>query len=76
MSITGLFYQVNDIHLSNSQASKQNLWTVKYGSLTYIYFWMSIFVPHCSIIPSMTFLGHPSNTLEDIKQNHLTAKYR
>ena len=52
---------------------RQNQWTMKYWSLTHIYFKKSIFVSHWSIIPSTTFL-HQS--LQDMKQNHWTIKYR
>ena len=42
---------------SNSfQDIRQNHWTMKYRSLTYIHFMRSIFVSHWSIIPSMTFI--------------------
>ena len=106
----------NDIPESNSlQDIKQNHWTAKYRSRTYIYIVRSIFVSHWSIIPSMTFLHqiifkilskitdpwnigqwstyilwgqslchtdrlyqvrHFSTSLQDIKQNHWTMKYR
>ena len=44
------------LHQIVFQDIKQNHWTVKYRSLTYIYFMRSIFVIHWSIIPSMTFI--------------------
>ena len=50
-------YVLYNSHESNSlQDIKQNPWTAKYRSLTYIYFPRSIFVSRWSIIPSMTFL--------------------
>ena len=52
----------------------QNQWTMKYRSLTHIYFARSIFESHWSIIPRTTFL--PSNSLQDMKQNLWTIKYR
>ena len=35
---------------------KQNHWTIKYRSLTYIYLVRSIYVSHWSIIPTMMFI--------------------
>ena len=35
---------------------KQNCWTIKYRSLTYIYLVRSMYVSHWSIIPTMTFI--------------------
>ena len=52
---------------------RQNQWTMKYRSLTHIYFTRLIFESHWSIIPSTTFL-HQS--LQDMKQNRWTIKYR
>ena len=50
-------YTKYDIPPSNSlQDIKQNHWTMKYRSPTYIYFMRSIFVSQWSIIPSMTFI--------------------
>ena len=111
-----IHYPKYNIPPSNSlQNIKQNHWTTKYRSLTYIYFMRSIFVSHWSIIQSMTFIHqivfkmqskitgswnighrplyiylvnlcvtlihyikydlHPSNSLQDIRQNHWTMKY-
>ena len=50
---------------------RQNQWTTKYRSLTYIYLIWSIYVTHWSIIPSTTFLHQIV-----FKQNHWTIKYR
>ena len=38
------------------QDMKQNRWTIKYRSLTYIYLIRSIYVSHWSIIPTMMFI--------------------
>ena len=35
---------------------KQNQWTIKYRSLTYIYLIRSIYVSHWSLIPTMMFI--------------------
>ena len=46
-------YPTHDVHPSDTP---ENHWTMKYRSLTYIYFMRSIFVPYWSIIPSITLL--------------------
>ena len=46
----------------------------KYRSLTYIYFIRSIFMSFWSII--LKYDINPSNSLQDIRQNHWTMKYR
>ena len=52
-----IHYPKYDLHPSNSfQDIRQNRWTMKYRSLTYIYFMRSIIVSHWSIIPSVTFI--------------------
>ena len=57
LCVTRIYYPKYDLRLSNSfQDIRQNHWTMKYRSLTYIYFMRSIFVPHWPIIPSMTFI--------------------
>ena len=42
--------------IQSSPVFRQKRWTVKYKSLTYIYFLRSMFVSHWSIIQCMTFL--------------------
>ena len=57
LCVTLIYYPKYDLHPSNSfQDIRQNHWTMKYRSLTYIYFMRSIFESHCLIIPSMTFI--------------------
>ena len=56
LCVTLIHYPKYNIPPSNSlQDIKQNHWTTKYMSLTYIYSMRSIFVSHWSIIQSMTF---------------------
>ena len=55
---------------SDIQDIRKNHWTMKYRSLTYICFMMSIFVSHWSIIPSMTFIHQIV-----LKIDHWTTKY-
>ena len=48
---------LRQLYPSNSlQDMKQNRWTIKYRSLTYIYLIRSIYVSHWSIIPIMMFI--------------------
>ena len=55
--VTLIHYPKYNISPSNSlQDIKQNRWTIKYRSLTYIYFVRSIYVSHWSIIPTMMFI--------------------
>ena len=50
-------YHKYNISPSNSlQDMKQNHWTIKYRSLTYIYLIRSIYVSHWSIISTMLFI--------------------
>ena len=52
-----IHYPKYDLHPSNSfQDIRQNHWTMKCRSPTYIYFMWSIFVSHWSIISSMIFI--------------------
>ena len=55
--MTLIHYPKYNISPSNSlQDIKQNCWTIKYRSLTYIYLIRSIYVTHWSIIPTMMFI--------------------
>ena len=55
--VTLIHYPKYNITPSNSlQAMKQNCWTIKYRSLTYIYLIRSTYVSHWSIIPTMMFI--------------------
>ena len=55
--VTLIQYLKNNISPSNNlQDMKQNHWTIKYRSLTYIYLVWSIYVSHWSIIPTMMFI--------------------
>ena len=54
LCVTLIHYPKYNISLSNSlQDIKQNHWTIKYRSLTYIYLMRSMFVRHWSITPTM-----------------------
>ena len=53
----------------------QNQWTMKYRSLTQIYFTRSIFESHWSIIPSTTFLHQIVFKIWTIKYRSLTYIY-
>ena len=54
--VTLIHYPKYIISLSNSlQDMKQNHWTIKYRSLTYIYLIRSIYATHWSTIPTMMF---------------------
>ena len=55
--VTVIHYPKYNVSPSNSlQDMKQNRWTIKYRSLTYIYLVRSMYVSHWSIIPTMTFI--------------------
>ena len=52
-----IHYPKYNVSPSNSlQDMKQNCWTIKYRSLTYIYLVRSMYVSHWSIIPTMMFI--------------------
>ena len=54
--VTVIHYPKYNVSPSNSlQDMKQNLWTIKYRSLTYIYLIRSMYVSHWSIVPIMMF---------------------
>ena len=65
---------VSHLSIIPTSSSLQNQWTTRYWSLTYIYFMRSIFVSFWSII--LKYDITPSNSLQDIRQNHWTMKYR
>ena len=69
LCVTLIYYPKYNTSPSNSiQDIKQNHWTIKYRSLTYIYSMRSI---SCvTLIHYTNYDVHPSNNLEDIKQNH------
>ena len=55
--VTLMHYPKYNISPSNNlEDTKQNLWTMKYRSLTYIYLVRSIYVSHWCIIPTMMFI--------------------
>ena len=54
---------------NNLEDIKQNHWTVKYWSVTYIHFMRSI----CAIL--IQYLKYDSNRLQDIRQNHWIMKF-
>ena len=55
--VTAIHYPKYNVSPSNShQDMKQNRWTIKYRSLTYIYLVRSMYVSHWSIIPTMMFI--------------------
>ena len=55
--VTLIHYPKYNISPSNSlQDMKQNHWTIKYRSLTYIYLIRSIYMSHWSIMPTMMFI--------------------
>ena len=57
--VTPIHYPKYNISPSNSlQDMKQNHSAIKQRSLTYIYLMRTIFVSHCSIIPTMMFIHH------------------
>ena len=77
----------HESNLSLWQDIRQNQWTMKYKSLTFIYLTRSIFVSHWSIITDTLFLHQIvfniwskitglSDSLQYMKQNHWTIKYR
>ena len=60
--VTLIHYPKYNISPSNShQDMKQNCWTIKYRSLTYIYLIRSIYVSHWPIIPTMMFIHQIAN---------------
>ena len=55
--VAEIHYTKYNVSPSNSlQDMKQNRWTIKYRSLTYIYLVRSMYLSHWSIIPTMMFI--------------------
>ena len=53
-----MHYPKYDVYPSNNlEDIKQNQWTMKYRTVTYIHFMRSIFVSYLSSISSMTFIN-------------------